>query len=442
MRSCTRSRAAVPAVFCVFVLMRALDRVFLKRVNDYLANPAYNLILTNVYWPVCIQALTVVMIAGYVKVQEDERYSWRFFLPWSPLASAEGRVPLYRMALFSFWDQMNAALQAPAAPFLALPMQSILSNFVIVWTAMIAFQYLGTRFHQVHVIGCCLVLLSAVVSVADSLEDNDCSALGIATRPTNCISAYKTSTGEYKVLSIGSMLLWYGLFIFSTLPSGVSNCYKQKVLQRSGVDVMWATFWSGNFQVFWGLAFFWINWIPLPDQAVTTPDMTFGLLRDSWACFIGQAEKPEDAACNAAGGPAILWFGVYLVFNLSFNVLLLWLTKRMSAVWAQIATVLCLDLTNIFSQSATLMGAGAQRMTLCQWLGTLLATVGLWAYNVEPEVQPGEAPVVHPSMVSDARAASFLESLLEPPAEDRLGGSHAGSFLSRKKSQSRVGSFV
>merc|ERR1712118_340726 len=139
---------------------------------------------------------------------------------------------------------------------------------------------------------------------------------------------------------------------------------------------MWASFWAGNFQVMWGLLFFWTNWIPLPDQRVVTPAMTGELLEDSWNCFLGQAVKPDDLkTCNAPGGPAVLWFGVYLVFNLSFNVLLLWLTKRMSAVWAQLATVLCLDLTNIFSQSRLLMGDGAQLMTLSQWLGTSLATV-------------------------------------------------------------------
>merc|ERR1711988_1528362 len=79
------------------------------------------------------------------------------------------------------------------------------------------------------------------------------------------------------------------------------------------------------------------------------------------------------------------WFGIYMLFNLSFNLLFYYLTKRMSAVWATIATTLCLDLTNIFSQFSFLMGAGAQLMTFCMWLGTIIASVALWVYNLEKE---------------------------------------------------------
>ena len=44
------------AVFTLFVVMRALDRAFLKRVQDYLTNTAYMSIMTNLYWPIAVQA--------------------------------------------------------------------------------------------------------------------------------------------------------------------------------------------------------------------------------------------------------------------------------------------------------------------------------------------------------------------------------------------------
>ena len=46
-----------------------------------------------------------------------------------------------------------------------------------------------------------------------------------------------------------------------------------------------------------------------------------------------------DGVCAAEGGSAALWFLIYILFNVVFNVLLLWLTKRMPATWAQIGTV-------------------------------------------------------------------------------------------------------
>merc|ERR1712232_183243 len=83
-------------------------------------------------------------------------------------------------------------------------------------------------------------------------------------------------------------------------------------------------------------------------------------------------------------GP-MFWFWLYLAFNVTFNLLMLWLTKQMSATWAQIATVLCLDLTNVFGQYQFLAGGGAQTMTLTDWLATVLASLSLWVYNLEPE---------------------------------------------------------
>ena len=76
--------------------------------------------------------------------------------------------------------------------------------------------------------------------------------------------------------------------------------------------------------------------------------------------------EPGDEVCAASGGSAAVWFLVYILFNVTFNVLLLWLTKRMSATWAQIGTVLCLDLASIFSQFRFLMGSEAQMLTLQQ----------------------------------------------------------------------------
>jgi len=229
------------------------------------------------------------------------------------------------------------------------------------------------------------------VSIADKLESNDCSAAGLIQNPRGCLTAYRTASGSYKKFDdISSAVLWYGLFLLSTVPMAVSSCYKQKVLKGVNLDVMYAVWWSGNFQVVWGILLFWVNWIPLPEQKVQLPSETFQLIADTWSCLQGNVPHPGDEACAADGAPGIKWFIIYLFFNLSFNICYLWLTKRMSAVWAQIATALCLCLTNIFSQFPFLVGDAAQLMTLSQWLGTIMAAVALWIYNLQPEIQAEE----------------------------------------------------
>merc|ERR1719291_1680836 len=80
-------------------------------------------------------------------------------------------------------------------------------------------------------------------------------------------------------------------------------------------------------------------------------------------------------------------------------------------MWANIATTLCLDLTNIFSQSSLLMGKGAQIMSLSDWIATVLASVALWTYNLENEVTLGddglevETTSMTTSFLADGRAS-------------------------------------
>eukprot|EP00929_Paragymnodinium_shiwhaense_P120067 TRINITY_DN91971_c0_g1_i1.p1 TRINITY_DN91971_c0_g1~~TRINITY_DN91971_c0_g1_i1.p1 ORF type:complete len:458 (+),score=45.16 TRINITY_DN91971_c0_g1_i1:86-1459(+) len=377
---------SVPIVFVLFVTMRAADRVLLKRVSNALRTPTYNLVLMNIIWPILIQVMQIFLTAGYVFVQYKDGnpgFNWRFFLPSTPLASARGAVPLYQFALFSLGDQLQTAIQAPPSAYISQTMQSVIANTSVVWTALMALLLLDTRFGQVHAIGCILILCSVLVGVSNLLQDGDCSSAGL--QAGHCLDSYQGSDHVYHRLSSSSTMLWYGLLLIGTLPGSAGSIYKQHILQDGEVDIWYASYMSGNFQVLWGLCFIWTLWIPLPGQPSITPGETYQTLLDTWSCMSGNVPHPGDESCAEGGLPPMVWFIYYMAFNASFNLLMTWLTKRMSATWAQIATVLCLDLTNIFSQFRFLAGGGAQVMTLSDWLATVLASVSLWVYNLEPE---------------------------------------------------------
>lgn len=376
----------VPIVFVVFVVFRAADRVLIKRVANAVGSAYFSVLMTWI-WPLAIQVMTIIMLLGYIAMQRrqgNNDYNWRFFLPGNPKASSLGAVPIIQLALFSLGDQLNAALSAPPTPYISQTMQSVMTNAVLIWMVIIAFLWLGTRFKQVHYIGCLLVVLSMMVGISNQLSNNDCSLDGMESN--QCLNAYKTDAGKWELLTMSSMAIWYGLFLFSTVPAAVSNVYKQKVLQERDVDVWYATWWSGNFQVLWGWLCCWVSWLPVPGHS--TPGETPALLSDTVSCLMGNAPHAADIHCTVGSLPPVFWFVIYLFFNLSFNVCFLWLTKRMSAMWAQIATVLCLDLTNIFGQFKFIAGGGAQIMSLNDWLATITASMALWVYNMEPETKP------------------------------------------------------
>jgi len=248
-----------------------------------------------------------------------------------------------------------------------------MTNFNVVWTVVISMFYLKARYSQIHFIGCFLIILSGLVSITVELQTG------------KGLNEYKSASGN--MLETSS--LWYIIYIVGTIPAGISNCYKEKVLKSQKLDIMYASLWSGYWQIFWGLLMFPINWIRMPTPAVyNAPGDTLGYVSDTWTCFWGVAPDPtneQDMACESAGGSAAVWFGVYLLFNVAFNVLMLWLTKEMSATWATIGTVLCLDLTALFSMSKTLMGDEAEPVTLEQYFGLILAGVGMYIYSIVDE---------------------------------------------------------
>jgi len=372
-------------VFVLFVTMRAIDRIFSKRVSDRMKN--YQLMYYNIMWPIGIQIMTYLLCAGYVLFMRhngDLRYNMTFFLPYSKIACATGFFPQIKMGLFSFFDQLNASVTGLATPFIDQTTQGVFTNLVIVWTVILSFWILKTRYRPEHYIGCLLIIMSGIVSLTVQIQTGN-PPLG----------RYKGPDGQYH----SSSALWYFIYVVGTIPSGMSNVYKQYQLKGVDLEVMYATLWSGNWQILWGLVFFPLNWIPLPDIPYNGPGSTLTFLSRSLTCFIGSAPTPADQGiCDVPGGAAWVWFIVYLFFNISFNVLLLWLTKRMSATWAQIATVLCLDLTSLLSMSSFLSGDEAQPVTFQQYMGLILAGIGMWSYNLHSETDKYGRSVegVHP----------------------------------------------
>merc|ERR1712151_1447930 len=109
-----------------------------------------------------------------------------------------------------------------------------------------------------------------------------------------------------------------------------------------------------------------------------------GDLGNAWTCFGGMNPNPEVSSCST--GAAWVWFVVYLAFNVFFNLLMLWLTKYLSATWASIGNILCGDLYGVFGQFKVFSGTGSKIMPLEQWLALVLSSIAMWVYNLEDEV--------------------------------------------------------
>jgi hypothetical protein len=168
----TSEKSRVAVVFVLFVLLRGLDRVFSKRVSDRMAN--YNVIYVNVLWPIGVQLMQIALCAAWVLYHrfylKDMRYGLSFFLPGASIASAYGAFPQFKLAMFSFWDQINALVTGLPTPFIDMTSQGLMSNTVVLWTMIVSFFYLGTRYRQEHYIGSLLIVISGLAAITVELQ--------------------------------------------------------------------------------------------------------------------------------------------------------------------------------------------------------------------------------------------------------------------------------
>jgi len=441
-------KIAVPIVFTIFVVFRAADRVFMKALQNRLLLTSYNLIFTSFIWPAAMQAITFCMVFGYIGIQRyqgNRGYSCGFFKLNQPLASSTGPIPTYMLALFSLGDQLNAAMSAPCGAFVSQPIQSVMTNFVLIWMAIVAFFWISVRFKLCHYLGMALVMVSVFVQFYPYIANNNCpresdnmtSPLYVMTNSTECFSAYGDAFGNQVLMGSGPMAFFYIMFALSTIPAAVSNVYKQKVLQGVDADIFYVTWWSGWFQLLWGWISFPLLWIPLPGQEALNPGDTLETIANTFRCIGGDTlptpEFPGGQVPSCGGSPSpLVYVLLYFSFNATFNLCITWLIKRISATWVQVATVLCLNLCNIFSTQHWIMGDSAQPMSAYDWGGAIVVSFALVVYNLQPEVTADGQEIltqVGGSFVVDGHAANVEKlSGMTPTGSFVKPGSFAGKL--------------
>ena len=105
---------AVPLVFLFYIVMRSVDRIFSTRMSKILKNPSYNVVFSDVIFPVGLFITQAILTSCYVLYMrffiKDKRFGIGFFSPWSALASSKGAFPQHLLFLFIVGDELNAIL--------------------------------------------------------------------------------------------------------------------------------------------------------------------------------------------------------------------------------------------------------------------------------------------------------------------------------------------
>mmetsp|Transcript_26071 Transcript_26071/g.52008 ORF Transcript_26071/g.52008 Transcript_26071/m.52008 type:complete len:239 (-) Transcript_26071:11-727(-) len=179
----------------------------------------------------------------------------------------------------------------------------------------------------------------------------------------------------------GNEILWSIIMILSTLPMCLSSIYKQIALGEQELDPVFLNGWIAVFQ-------FLIS-IPLafPGAAIGDPSVSPGDLPsnlwDGMKCYVGvdtvdTGEHPDDCHWSFA------YVTIYLVFNISYNILILLILKFGSSNILWLAMTIMVPLGNVaFSLHFVPEHAPLQVGDVC---GLIIIMLGLVAYRYAKQI--------------------------------------------------------
>lgn len=99
-------------------------------------------------------------------------------------------------------------------------------------------------------------------------------------------------------------------------------------------------------------------------------------MTDGYRCFLGENPTPSDTCEDAASV-----FLVYVAVNFFYNILLLVITKRGSAVLLVMSQALALPVTNIAFTLPVIMGRDAEPLSMLDLVGIVLVCIGFLTYS-------------------------------------------------------------
>jgi len=177
-------------------------------------------------------------------------------------------------------------------------------------------------------------------------------------------------------------VIWPIIFLASIFPNAFSNVYKEKNLKSVDLDVWYLNGWIAIYQGIFGLISIPAITIPFPKPAevITFKEMGQYLVDSSKCFFQGINSRPNDDC------PYVIYiFFIYLAFNIGFNVCMLIIFKRGSAVLFTIASTARLPLTGFLFQVKFLAGAKTVMLTIYDYLALIAIIIGIVLYRYKKE---------------------------------------------------------
>jgi drug/metabolite transporter (DMT)-like permease len=332
----------------VMVLARSIDFVLFIRMAKKMTN--YEYILADVLLPVGFMCVAWPVVWYKMFISGGITKEMRAF-------------PNYKFILMGVFDSLGVLLATIPASFVSGPVNVVMTQSVIIINVIASFIFLHFRYSPFHIAGVSLVSAGIVVDIW----------------PMFASESGSSSSGDYT-------WMWILLLLLANVPMAASNVYKEKYLKEADLDVWYMNAWVAFYQFVFGLLCFPMTFIPLPAPATyISPKELPNYFVNSMKCFIGIdsiVSGPSPDKCS------YFWlvFLVFIMFNMTYNILMLVVFQRGSSTLAVIASAARLALSNVGFLVKPLAGEAYQhKLSFFDIIALSILILGIVIYSSKPE---------------------------------------------------------
>ncbi|RHY69762.1 hypothetical protein DYB38_013486 [Aphanomyces astaci] len=269
--------------------------------------------------------------------------------------------PHYKYAIMAFLDMTNSFMSALPTPHIGGNLANVLNQVTLPFNMLLSVIVLGTQYHRAHMMGAILVLYGAFVCMIPLFR------------------------GEVALNSPDPSFGWILLYVLAMLPAAASNVYKEIGLKDVDLDIWYANAWVSSYQLLWGGLTFWtIQMQAFSDPPVVLSDFS-AYLASAHECFFGHNVTFNGVSSPCDGGIFVVYLQ-YILFNVLYNTLMMFVFKEGSSVLFVISSAVCLPLTDVLYMLPVLAGPLAkQKFTIFDGFALFIIVMGLIVYHSERE---------------------------------------------------------
>jgi len=337
----------ISVALVALILARTVDQVLYYRIAKMM--PSYTWMFG-----------AIIISTGYVLVLWP--IVWFKMYVTKSITPEQRKFPHKALIIMASFDAAYNIITTWPTPYISGVLLNAMGNIVLPFTMIGSIFFLSRRYHWSHYTGALLVIVGIALNLVPSFQ------------------AHGATSGNIQPL------LWFPVFIIGQIPSAASNVYKEGGLKSITSDVWHVNAWIGVYQLLWGAITLPTVFIPWPHtDSVISPSQLGPYLSDGFSCFVLGKNPPHGGdQCGS-----LLWlFCLYMVFNISFNQLMLYVFKEGSSVLATVASAVRLPIVDILLLWKFLAGPAVVKK-LSGWdLGALaLLVLGVVVYRWLPEIE-------------------------------------------------------